>query len=187
MYGVNWYWKIIKMRNSCSGRTFSIRRMFKCRMLTMKLQIDYLIFSRSMREDKFKLFRWLGAYLYIFKMCFWLSLPITHPKHYQELEGGTFLVQISGSNFLQTCYDQPNSKTIKCLKRPINFVNCARDALQSRLEIGWPKIAKYLKQSESKILRRWVEISRWWVRTCIWRVKFQILSLALNIIKVILI
>ena len=83
----------------------------------------------------------------------YVSLPFTCPKLYQEFERGNFVVQISSIQFLRIHYDQPNNKTINYIKGPIDFMNCARDELQSRWEIVGPKIAEYLTQVESKILK----------------------------------
>ena len=87
----------------------------------MKLQADYLVSIRSMREDNFKPFhkilislvkwvfifdqynyvRWLSVHIQDS-----LSLPITYPKLYQEF-GRNFAVQISGSQFSRIRNDQP--------------------------------------------------------------------------------
>ena len=58
-----------------------------------------------------------------------LSLQITLPKLYQEFEGANFVIQILGSQLSRIHYDQANSKTIKYIKGPIDFVNCASDEL----------------------------------------------------------
>ena len=63
------------------------------------------------------------------------------------------MVQISGSQFSRIHYDQPNSKTVKYIKGPVDFLNCSSDELQSRCETAGPKIAEYLIQVESKILK----------------------------------
>ena len=48
---------------------------------------------------------------------------------------------------------QPNSKTIKYMKGPIDLIICASDELQSRCEITGPKITEYLRQVKRKILK----------------------------------
>ena len=58
-----------------------------------------------------------------------LSLQITLPKLYQEFEGANFVIQILGSQLSRIHYDQANNKTIKYIKGPIDFVNCASDEL----------------------------------------------------------
>ena len=94
-------------------------RMFKCWMLIMKFQINYLVFIRSMREGNFKLFvkilislvkwffifdhynyaRWLFVHIQ-----YLLSLPITCPQLYQEFEKKNFVVQISSREFSRIHY-----------------------------------------------------------------------------------
>ena len=66
------------------------------------------------------------------------------------------MVQISGRQFSRTHYDQAHeqgNKTIKFIIGPTDFVNRVFDELQRRWEIVGPKIAEYLKQVESKILK----------------------------------
>ena len=58
-----------------------------------------------------------------------LSLQIACPKLYQEFEGANFVIQILGSQLSQIHYDQANNKTIKYIKWPIDFVNCASHEL----------------------------------------------------------
>ena len=99
--------------------------------------------------DLHDLVRWLSVYIQDS-----LGLPITCPQLYGEVDGGNFVVQISGRQFSRIHFHQPNKKTIKYIREPIDFVNCASDELQSRWEIPGPKISEYLRQVENKILKR---------------------------------
>ena len=100
-----------------------------------------------MREDNFKLFDKIVISVvklffifdrYNYARCLsvhiqdLLSLPTTCSQLYQEVEGGNFVVQISGSQFSRIHYDQPNNRTIKYIKGPIDFVNRAINELQNR-------------------------------------------------------
>ena len=58
-----------------------------------------------------------------------LSLQVTRPKLYQEFEGANFMIHILGSQLSRIHYDQANNKTIKYIKGPVNFVNCASNEL----------------------------------------------------------
>ena len=137
----------------------------------MKFQINYLVFIRSMRGSNFKLFVRILISLVIWFFIFdyynyarWLfvhiqdllSLPITCYQLYQEFEKGNIVVQISNRKFSRIHYDQAHeqsNETKKSIKRPIDFMNRASDELQRRWEIAGPKIAEYLEQVESKILK----------------------------------
>ena len=124
-------------------------------MLTIKFQIDNLVFIKSMRESNFKFFakilislekwffifdhysyaRWLSVHIQDL-----LSLLITYPQLYQEFDRGNFVIQISGRYFSRINYDQvheQSNKTIKYIIDPVNFVNRASDDLQ-RCEIAGP-------------------------------------------------
>ena len=71
--------------------------------------------------------RWLSKHIQDL-----LSLPITCPQLYQEIERGNFVVQISCRQFSQIHYDQAHkqsNKTIKFIKGPIDSVNYASDEL----------------------------------------------------------
>ena len=121
----------------------SSRCMFKYWMLILKYQSDYLVFIRSMSEGNFKLFvkilisliKWFSIFDH-YSYARWismhiqdlLSLPSTCPPLDQEFERGNFGVQISGRQFSQIHYNQSHkqsNKTIKSIKGPIDFVNCA--------------------------------------------------------------
>ena len=84
-----------------------------------------------------------------------LSLPITCPEHNQEFERGNFVVQISSiesfQEFIMT--KLTNKATRQFHQRAINILNHESNELQRRWEIAIPKIAKYLEQVESKILK----------------------------------
>ena len=121
--------------------------MFIYWMLIMKFQINCLLFIRSMTEHNFKSFVKIlisqVKWFFIFDHCNYarwlskhiqdlLSLPITCPQLYQEIERGNFVVQISCRQFSQIHYDQAHkqsNKTIKFIKGPIDSVNYASDEL----------------------------------------------------------
>ena len=74
----------------------------------------------------------------------------SHVLNSHEFEGGNIVVQISGSQFSRIHYDQPNNKTIKYIKGPIDFVICASYELQSRCQTLNCRI---FKASREKILK----------------------------------
>ena len=74
----------------------------------------------------------------------------SHVLNSHEFEGGNIVVQISGSQLSRIHYDQPNNKTIKYIKGPIDFVICASYELQSRCQTLNCRI---FKASREKILK----------------------------------
>ena len=71
--------------------------------------------------DQYSYLRWLSVYIQDY-----LSLPITSRKIYQKIEGGNFVLHISGRQFSRIHYDQLNNKISKYGS------NCASRVLQSR-------------------------------------------------------
>ena len=70
-----------------------------------------------------------------------LSIQIARPKLYQEFERANFVIQILGSQLSRIHYGQANNKTIKYIKGPIDFVNCASDEFRAGGRSQDPKLS----------------------------------------------
>ena len=112
--------------------------MFKYWLLMLRFQIDYLIFTKSLREGSFILF--VNVLKYLVKWFFildqynyprWISvhiqdlltLPRTCPQLYEEFKAGKFVAQISNREFLRIHYDHAHEQSSKVISLSVALLN----------------------------------------------------------------
>ena len=137
--------------------------------LDMNLQIEILVFIRSIREGDFTLYvqclrnflkwffaldhihyaRWLT--IHVFDL---ISLPITHPAVYAELMKGFFSFAKTKRPFSRMAFDQvheQNNKIIKGLGGSTNLLNSEHDSALIRWETVGPEVARIVSDFESSL------------------------------------
>ena len=155
-------WQWLKEKSSTNSMCYYLS-------LVMNLQIEILMFVRSIREGDFslyvqclrKLLKWFFALDHI-HYARWLtvhvfdliSLPITYPDVHEELLKGFFCFAKTKRPFSRMAFDQvheQNNKIIKGLGGATNLLNSKNDSALIRWETCGPEIARIVSEFESSM------------------------------------